>query len=128
MQQDTPEDVLRACINRLGGMKSVAVLLRPEFEERPEAAGRWLSDCLNDDKREKLSLQQVIFLLRRARDAGFHEAQAQWNRLCGYGPSAPLAPDVEAAEMRRQFMDHVGRTERLLAAMRARGLDMEGVE
>ncbi len=127
MRHETPEDVLRACIEKLGGMKRVGVDMRPELEERPDTAGRWLSDCLNEEKREKLSLGQAVYLLRRARDAGFHDGMTAWNGLIGYGPASPLAPESEAAELQRRFIDSVQQQERLFAQMKAAGINTDAL-
>lgn len=126
MRYDSPEEVLRTCIEHMGGFKSVGVWLRPELEERPETAGRWLADCLNDEKREKLSLQQVTFILRRARDAGFHEGMHAWNRLCGYSPCRPLNDSDELVMLQRQAMEAAMKAQEasreLFARMTAAGL------
>lgn len=124
---DTPEEVLRACVDRLGGAKSVGCRMKPEMADRPDMAARWVLDRLNDERRERLTLQQVVLILRWAGAAGWHEGMAHWSRLCGYGPSAPLAPAAEVAELQRQLDDSIQRQRRLFAQMQAAGLKVEGV-
>ena len=124
---DTPEEVLRACIDRLGGAKTVGCRLKPELADRPEAAARWVLDRLNDDRRERLSLQQAVTVLRWACGAGWHEGMAHWNRLCGYGPSTPLAPETEAAELQARLAATIDQQRKLFALMQAAGLKVEGM-
>lgn len=124
---DTPEEILRACIDRLGGAKTVGCRLKPEMADRPDAAARWVLDRLNDDRRERLSLMQAVTVLRWACAAGFHEGMAHWNRLCGYGPSAPLAPAAEVAELQKRLDAHLNAQRRLFAQMQAAGLNLEAL-
>lgn len=125
---DTPEEILRACVDRAGGAKTVGCRLKPELSDRPDIAARWLSDRLNEDRREKLNLGQIILILRMARDAGFNDGMAQWNRLCGYGPAAPLSPEGEAADLKRQFIRRVDDVQKLLGQLRAAHVNVEGLE
>lgn len=119
---DSPEDVLRACVDRLGGAKSVGCRLKPELSDRPDIAARWVLDRLNDERRERMSLQQAVTVLRWAGAAGWHEGMTHWNRLCGYGPSTPLAPEAEVADLQRKLADTITQQRRLFAQMQAAGL------
>jgi hypothetical protein len=67
-----PEDALREAVRAIGGPKKVGPMLWPD--KTPDAAARLLQDCLNAGRSEKLELSQVLFILRAARDAGFHAA------------------------------------------------------
>lgn len=124
---DTPEEVLRACIDRLGGAKTVGCRLKPELSDRPDAAARWVLDRLNDDRRERMSLQQAVTVLRWACAAGWHDGMTHWNRLCGYGPATPLAPETEVAELQKRFAETVNAQRKLFALMQAAGLKVEGL-
>lgn len=66
---DGPEDALREAVRGLGGPKKVGPTLWPD--KSPDAAARSLQDCLNPAREEKLSLSQVMFILRAAHDAGY---------------------------------------------------------
>jgi hypothetical protein len=60
-------DVLRATVQALGGAKRVGAALRGN-DIGVDAAGRWVLDCLNPDRRERFTPEQVLWLLaRRAR-------------------------------------------------------------
>lgn len=58
-------DALREVVQTLGGTKKVGVLMRPE--KSADEAARWISDCLNPDRREKFDPEQVLWLLREGR-------------------------------------------------------------
>lgn len=124
---DSPEEILRACVDRLGGAKTVGCRLKPELSDRPDVAARWVLDRLNEDRRERLSLQQAITILRWACAAGWHEGMAHWNRLCGYGPAAPLAPGAEIAELQKRLAASFEQQRRLFAQMQAAGINVEAL-
>lgn len=68
-------DALKAAVQALGGSKRVGQML---WQDRGvDAASRLLLDSLNPGRNEKLSLSQVMFILRSAKDAGCH-APFQW--------------------------------------------------
>lgn len=125
---DSPEEVLRACVDRLGGAKAIGCRFKPEWAERPDVAARWLLDCLNPERRDQLGLDRTIALLRWAGEAGFTEGMAAWNRLCGFGPSPILPPGAEVADMTRQLQAKANDMARLLASLQARGINIEGIE
>lgn len=105
MQSDlcfTIEDALKSVIRALGGAKSVGHRLRPDLD--PDAAGRWLLDCINPDRNEKLSLSQFMALLRWGHDAGVHDAMDFIARDSGYSEPQPITPEDEADELMREFI------------------------
>lgn len=104
MRYDTPEDALRGSVEALGGLKKVGVMLWPQLEEQPDKAGRKLADRLNDERDEKLAPAQMVFIFRKAQQAGFHEGMYAWNRLCGYSPSKPLHDAEELQELHRKAL------------------------
>lgn len=81
------QDVVKAC----GGHKRVGVLLWPEMESRPEAAGNKLRDHLDADRREKLSLEQILLLMRLGRQAGVHSAMNFLADELGYTRPTPVS-------------------------------------
>lgn len=94
-------DALREVVQALGGMKSVGVALRPE--KAPDAAGRWVADCLNPDRAECLHPDQLLFLLRAGREAGCHAAANYLMREAGYADPVPVEPEDERARAQRDF-------------------------
>lgn len=108
-------DVARA----MGGLKKAGALLRPELPA--DQAGRWLSDCLDADRREKLSLEQFLLLLVEGRRVGCHVAMGFLCEQAGYAPPQPVDPADEAAELQRQFIAAVADLKRLEIRMSGHG-------
>lgn len=99
------EDVwqaLRDCVSVMGGSKKVGVLLRPELDA--QTAGRWLLDCLNPDRKEKLCLDQALLILRESRVAGCHAGMAFITRHAGYADPQPIEPEDERAALQRDYI------------------------
>jgi hypothetical protein len=99
---ESPEEALREAVKALGGAKKVGEKLRPDM--LADDAGKWLSDCLNTDRREKLGLGQILWILREARKTNYHGAI---NYICGdtgYGCPAPIEPEDEKAKLMRDFI------------------------
>lgn len=96
-------DALRECIAVCGGMKAVGAKLWPEKDA--DYAGRALADCLNDAKRDKLSPEQVLLILRMARAHGCHAGMAFIARDLGYSDPQPIEPEDERAALQRQFIE-----------------------
>jgi len=96
------EDSLKSVIRALGGAKSVGHKLRPDLD--PDAAGRWLLDCINPERNEKLSLGQLMLVLRMGHDIGCHAAMDYIARDSGYAEPAPITPEDEQDELTREFV------------------------
>lgn len=101
-------DLIRA----LGGLKKVGVALKPD--KPADEAGRWLSDCLNREKRDKLDLDQLMWLLKEGRKVGCHVAANFMLTEAGYAAPIPIEPLDEMAELQRQFMESVRTQARLV--------------
>ena len=96
-------DALRECVQACGGHKVVGSLLWPE--KAADVAGRLLSDCLNDAKRERLSPEQVLLVLRLARERGCHAGMNFIARDAGYSDPPPVEPEDERAKLQREFIE-----------------------
>lgn len=70
-----------------------------------KAAQRLLLDCLNEDRPAKLSPEQVLLILRLSRERGFHAGIAFVLESLHYGPTVPIEPKDEAADLMRQVME-----------------------
>ena len=77
-----PEDALRAAIQALGGAKVVGPMVWPD--KSVDSAARQLLDCTNAGRNEKLEIGQIMLILRKARDAGFHSAMSWFCDQLGY--------------------------------------------
>jgi hypothetical protein len=95
-------EAIKAC----GGTKRIAALLWPaKANQNLEAARRYLANCLNPDCNEKLSLEEVMLVLRTARQAGNHSAMQYLCEALSYAEPQPIEPKDEADELRRQFIE-----------------------
>ncbi len=99
---DSFNAALIGCVKACGGSKQVAPLLWPE--KTPEAAQRCLLDCLNEDRPNRLSPEQVLLVLRMARQRGYHGGVEFMLADLGYAPTTPIEPRDEVAELQRQFV------------------------
>jgi hypothetical protein len=109
---ETLSDALREVVQALGGSKKVGQLLRPS--KAADEGARWVLDCLNADRREHFSPEDVLLLLREGRRVGAHAAMAYLASEAGYAPPVPVEPSDEAAELQRSFIESVKQQQRLL--------------
>lgn len=113
-------EAIRATVQALGGFKRIGHELKPDLSV--DAAGRWLADCCNPDKREKLSPTELAYLRRRARQAGAHVLAAFEMRDAGYGAPQPIEPEDERAALMREFVQASRSFSALLREMERHGL------
>lgn len=88
-----PEDALRAAVQALGGAKQIGAQLWPD--KTPDAAGRLVQDCLNPSRSEKFDVTQVMFIFRRAKEAGCHGPFMWFSGEVGYD-ARPITKAEEA--------------------------------
>lgn len=115
MQYESLNQALIDCVKAAGGSKQVGPFLWPE--KPPESAQRALLDALNDDRPAKLSPEQVLLVLRLARSKGFHGGVDFILEDLGYGPTSPIEPRDEAAELQRQGAEMLAALERITERM-----------
>lgn len=96
-------DALRDAVRACGGTKAVGSKLWPE--KAADAASRLLADCLNDDRKERLTPDQLLLLARMARERGCHSVMTYMLAELGYAPPVPVEPADEAAELKRQYIE-----------------------
>lgn len=102
---DDLNDALKGAIKALGGFKAVGQLLWPEIE-KAETAAQKLRDCVNADRRERLTPEQFVMILRLARDKNFHASMDYVAQQIGY-KATPVNPADVDAELQRNFIDAV---------------------
>lgn len=112
-------EAIRDCVNAMGGAKQVGSKLWPE--KTPDAANRLLLSCLNEDRPEHLTLDQLMLILRMARDKGCHIGAAYIMRSLGYADPQPVEPRDESAELQRAFMQSVELQRQILSRMERLG-------
>lgn len=96
-------DALRELVASMGGTKLVGSRMRPELPA--DHAGRWLNDCLNESRREHLTPEQVMWLLREGRQIGAHGAMGWIAGEAGYTAPQPLEPDDERSQLQREYIE-----------------------
>ena len=114
LHHETIADALREVVQCCGGFKAVAVRLWPDMAA-DHAAGK-LRDCLNHDRRERLTPEQLLFVLRLGREAGCHSGMQFLSREAGYADPQPIEPEDERAALMREYVD----TAKALAKMAER--------
>lgn len=104
---DTLEEAVEATAAVCGGKKALACAMRPELADDPEAAGRWLLDALNKDRREVLHVKHLLRACIYARERyDCHILKHFVDASTGYGPSDPadeLTPRQRIARRRVQL-------------------------
>lgn len=103
-------DALRGIVERAGGNKAVGARLRPA--KAPDQAGRWLADCLNPTREERLDPDDFLALLRIGREIGFHGAMDFIAQEAGY-QATPIEPQDEQARLQREFIKSVEALQRI---------------
>lgn len=79
---------------------------------------RWVSDCLNNERRERFDPDQVLWLLREGRRIGCHGAMQYIARDAGY-VATPIEPEDEKAKLQRQFIEAASLLPHLAARIEA---------
>lgn len=94
------DDALVECVKACGGSKAVGVALWPS--KGIEAAQRHLLSCLNPDRNEKLGPDEVLHVLRLARDKGCHIGMQYLAASLCYAEPVPTDPKDELTELLRR--------------------------
>lgn len=95
------DDIVRAC----GGYKKVAGQFWPKVA--PESAYARIKNCLNPEKGEKFSLEEIESLLLDGRKAGCHVAAIHLMRFAGYEDpvvAPPKSPRRMLLERKRELI------------------------
>jgi hypothetical protein len=102
---ETIEDALRSVVDALGGFKKVGARLWPSM--LGDEAGRKLAKCLNRDRPEKLSYDEMLLVLKFGREAGIHTGIAFIAQFTGYEPPRPSDPATEKEKLQREVVNAV---------------------
>lgn len=108
---DSFEDAARDVVSALGGPKEVGVKLWPA--KTADAARSRLLDCLNADRPEKFDPCEIVTLAAWGREVGCHALIDYLTAEAGYTKPSPLAPEDEAAELQRRFVEAVRESKRI---------------
>ncbi|GMV45122.1 MAG: hypothetical protein AMXMBFR66_05200 [Pseudomonadota bacterium] len=102
MQLESLNDALIECVKAIGGSKVAGIALWPA--KGVEAAQRHLLACLNPERNEKLGPDEVLHVLRLARERGCHVGMQYLAVALSYAEPVPVEPKDEADELRRQVL------------------------
>ena len=100
---DTLNSALIECVKAAGGSKVVGHAIWPEVGA--DVAQRKLLNCLGDANPAHLTPDQMLLILRLAREHGCHAGMAYIAQTLGYADPVPVDPKDEAAELQRQFIE-----------------------
>jgi len=100
---ETIADAALEVIHAAGGFKVVGQRLFPELA--PDHAGNKLRACLDDDRREKFSPQQIVLLLRIGREFNCHALMNHISSDAGYSNPQPVEPEDEIARLQIKFIE-----------------------
>lgn len=76
--------------HQVGGIKGLACQLRPEIDDEPEKAHRWLLDALNPDRPHEIHPAQI------GRENGCHVIAAFLLERMGYQPPVAGRAEISA--------------------------------
>lgn len=102
LMHESLNDALRETVQAIGGTKKVGCMLWPEMTA--DHASSRLRDCLNIDRREKLSPEQVEMIGSIGRQHGCHAIASPLMRTMGYADPVPVEPEDELAKQQREFV------------------------
>jgi hypothetical protein len=113
---ESMNDALRAIVERVpgNGFKIVGHRLRPT--KSPDAAGKWLADCLNTLRQERLDPDDVLMVLKVGREIGFHGAMQHIGGECSYR-CEPIEPQDEQAALMRDYIEAVQDAKKIAAKL-----------
>lgn len=103
----TPEsfnEALIECVKAAGGSKDVAVSLWGK-SQGVEVVQRRLLACLNTERPEKLTTEEIFEVMRLARLKGYHGAVRFICKELSYTEPSPIEPKDEADDLRRQVLE-----------------------
>jgi hypothetical protein len=108
---DSVYAALQTAINAIGGAKRVAAELWPTLSA-DVAYGR-LRHCLQEDRPEKLSPNEVLHIARRAADVGCHAVADYFGRECGYDFTRRDPEEAAKRERKARMAWHAAELQRL---------------
>jgi hypothetical protein len=112
---DDIETALTAVVLALGGPKKVAGEMWTT--EDPTLKSQYLKHCLTADRREKLSLREILWLFKAGREADCHTAMYFLTTECGYSEPMIVDPRDERQKLQREFIKSKEELARLLSKM-----------
>lgn len=103
LHHESITDALREVVQAAGGAKKVGGMMFPDMPI-DHAAGR-IRDCLNADRRERFTPDQVMMLIKLGRQVGCHAVMVFISHDAGYADPQPIEPEDEVARLQRDFVE-----------------------
>ena len=100
MFHDTILDAIGTAVAAVGGIDKAAGILWPS--KPVSTASARLRECLNANREQKLSPEEVLHLAKSAREQGDHSIMNYMAAELGY-EIKPISPRDQAAEMEQQI-------------------------
>jgi hypothetical protein len=95
-------DAIREAVQAIGGNKALGALMFPDLPV-DQAAGR-VRDCLNPDRREHFTPEQLVMIARLAKAAGNSSIMEYLALDLGYLKPVAVEPEDEIARLQREFV------------------------
>lgn len=115
---DTLEEAFQDVVSALGGPKKAAALLWPSlFKRSPNDAARKLSHCLDHERAEKLSFDEILLLGEKGREVNCHTIMHFLAKYWGYQDPMPLDPKTENEKLMDEYIKAVAKQEQLVKQM-----------
>lgn len=119
------EDAIEATAMACGGKKKFAIAMRPDLDDDPDAAGRWLSDALNPDRRQEIHSAHLMRALKFARQHGCHILKHWLDDASGYERTR-VAPKKSESELLASELQRIANRATEIAAQLS-ALERKGV-
>ena len=103
LHHESISDALREVIQAIGGPKTVGERMFPDMPV-DHAASR-IRDCLNTDRRDRFTPDQVLMILRLGHQVGCHAGMVFMARELGYSDPVPVEPEDEVARLQSDFIE-----------------------
>ena len=111
MLPESLNDALIEAVKACGGSKAVGIALWPA--KGVEAAQRQILACLNPERSEKLGPDELLHVLRMARERGCHVGMQYLAATLSYAEPVPTEPEDERATLQREFIESTQRMARI---------------
>lgn len=127
---DSMNEMLIACVKATGGSKAIGPILFPDKvktnkqtqEINTEPAQRWLLNCLDEGRPEKLTPDQAFLIMRLAREKGKHIAITYLCESLGYTVPQPIETADVKARLQTEFIEAQKQMATLAKRMESIGL------
>lgn len=111
---ETLAEALESAIAQLGGNKRVGTMLWPE---KPALeAGKQLANCLHHDHAQKLSLDQIDFIVAKARAKEIHDVHKYLCDTHNY-KFEPISKESIKADIQTQINSNLGEIKTLISRL-----------